>query len=223
MTWLPEEETPEIAKAKAPRASLHQSKEEMENDLLSTKAQLKCLQGNRLLMSAVFWSVLLPLDMVKCGLEAAKKHTDKTRGVSNHNMGPPHPHVWRSLLLHWIRAAQALDKKDLEKDIQILVTYSQQYSRVPEHHHLYIRQCRAKELRNDKGMVNWAISTLMGAEGPVVDKALMSVLAALGGDCRPGTAPACPIERKLQSWADNLTERLGGKKGGGKGGGKKEE
>ena len=159
---------------------------------------------------------MLPLDMVAPGIQAAKKHADQTRGQSGHKLGPPHPHVWRALLLHWVRAAEGL-KNPPTAAIAKLKAYCEDYCKVPQNHLMFIRQARAKEVRDEKGVVHWMLSPMLGDELVEVDKAIMEVVGAIGGDMRPGTAPPCPLERNLQKRADHLADRLGGGKAKGKG------
>ena len=91
----------------------------------------------------------------------------------------------------------------------------------PSKHIFFVRQARCKALKEDKGLVLWQLSSLLENHA-FVDKALLTVLESLGGDCRAGTAPPCPLERNLQKRADVLNVRLGKGKGGGKGKGSEE-
>jgi len=154
---------------------------------------------------------LTPLALVQPGIDAAKKHSELTKGKSRHGLGPPHPHVWRAVLQAIIQAAKALEQETLAKvspSIEVLEAYAKAYNEVPGKHLFFIRQARAKKLDNGMGLLSWQVSSLM--ENPSsVDRALITVLEVLKGDVRAGSAPPCPLERSNQKRIEVLLKRLG--------------
>ncbi len=217
MEWIDgETDVPAMARKVRAVAAEGQTQEALERELNTLKMNAHAAQTNRLLMSGVFWSALCPEALGQKALAAAKQHGDSTRGVSRHNKGPPHPHVWlaflRSVLL------EAKKNNDLEGEtgaaIQVIQEYVDAYVKVPAQHMYFISQARVKVIKDEKVVVNWALSRLLEAPHRV-DQALMRVLGMLKCDVRAGTAAASPIERQNQVYIEKLNIALG--KGQGKG------
>ena len=81
----------------------------------------------------------------------------------------------------------------------------------PTHAASFIRICRVKKTREEKGLLSYTLSELK-AEPAVTDPALHRIMTALGGDVRQGTAPPSELERTLQKDVDALNQQLGKKK-----------
>ena len=212
MTWMEdEEETPQPAAEKR-RGVGNTSREALLRELNALKITASLRQEMRFVLSIVSWSVLVPLDLAMTAIQAGKKHADRTRGKSKHTLGPPHPHVWRSFLTAVIKKAESLATRPTLLDT--VKTYLHNFSANPARHIFYVAQARAKEIKNQMVVVNWSLSKLL-KDGPEVDTAILQIMEAVGGDVRPGTSPATPMDRRLQTDIDVLSAQLS--KGQGKG------
>ena len=167
------------------------------------------MQMMRMLMSAVFWSVLLPIEMVKPSLTAAKKHADLTRGQSGHRLGPPHPHVWRAFLLEVTGKIDQLDQaaEPVKAACQTVNDYTKDFLATPSRHLTFIKQARAKALKENMGLIMWQLSPIT-ENAQEIDRALLLCMEAVKGDIRSGTAPPDPMERAIQKRIDVVSKRI---------------
>ena len=216
MTWMSLEDDTTSGKPSAKTRAVGNSDKDVlitQLNHLKLTAQLK--QEVRLLMSAVFWVALVPLEIAKPAIDTAKKFADKTRGVSKHNLGQPHPQVWRALLNTMITRIQATTVgQELKQYLDVLVHYYGEFTKDPLRHMCFIKQARVREVKDGKATVHWSLPTI-AENAPEIDRAIMECMVAVGGDVRAGTVAANPMERKLQQDIDSLNARLG--KGAGKG------
>ena len=218
MQWMdletskPEEQGPaKVRMIGAVAGKEREDKEQMMINLNNMKILAQLKQETRLLMSVCFWVALIPLQLAAPAIATVKAHAEKTRGISNHRLGPPHPQMWRSFIHTILTTVQGTMKGPtpaLDKETKILTDYFDKLSANPKHHILYIRQARVKEVKDGKAVVNWALSPLLDNTNEV-DKSLMAMLEHMGGDIRVGTAPADPMERQLQKDIEKLAEKAG--------------
>lgn len=219
MQWLPESGTEHTTKTQRVGAT---NQEDLMDQLNNRKLEAQLAQQIRTVMSACLWTALLPIAMIQPALDAAKSHADRTRGVSGHSLGPPHPHIWKAMLETIVASAKEFHAKTPSKVIEDyrspLLKYMEAVMTNPANHMWFIKICKAKELTDKKGLISWQLSTLY-EESVKVDQSLMKSFEVRGADIRSGQAPAGPLERNVQAQIDTLNSRLG--KGGGKGKGDK--
>ena len=152
MDWLGEEPAHVTQFAKMARSAEKdtQTWESKSSELLSAKAHMKSLQAVRLLIAAVFWSVLLSTEVLQPGKDAAIKHGDQTRGRPGHKLGPPHPHIWRAVLMSIIRHCELLEEHLIPREsLELIKTYLKDYSANPSKHLFFIRMVRVKPLKEE--------------------------------------------------------------------------
>ena len=190
--------------------------EEKIGDLNSLKIQAMLLQRSRLLMSAAFWTVLMPAVLLKGAAATAKKHTEQGRGISGHKFGPPHPHIWKKALEDIVEQAMTVTGQTAAQTeaLRKMETYIEAYSKDPSKHIFFIKQCTVKMIKNDRAVLTWKLSPLL-EEAAQVDKALIVVLEMVGCHVEAGTQAADPMERALQRRIDAKSVAMG--KGRGKG------
>ena len=90
-----------------------------------------------------------------------------------------------------------------------------EFTKQPANHLLFVKSCKVRELKNQKSLLTWHVSPLC-PKASEVDRSIIMLTNALGGDLRSGSAPADPMERALQASIDSIKERLGKGKGKGK-------
>ena len=216
MQWMGEEEgdADMPASAKVRVVEKTGSKEMLENELNQLKATASLLQRMRLCMSVCFFTVLVPLEFAATALAAAKSHANKTKGVSMHKLGPPHPHVWRAVLMQILAATQANTEQAAVQAKNIVQDYMDQYLKDPAKHLFFVRQARVKELKQGKALISWQLSSLLDVPAQI-DRALICLFETVEGDIRTGTAPPCTLERANQKRLEEvikLLEKMNGKK-----------
>ena len=100
--------------------------------------------------------------------------------------------------------------------IKEIEDYRQAFEADPSAHHVYVRQARVRQLKDNKVLISWSVSPLH-ERAQQVDKSILGVFKALGCDIRTGAAPPLPLERKMQEHIQELSRALGHDKGKGKG------
>ena len=116
------------------------SKEMMEAELFQCKINAKLLQQARCASSCMFLSSMVKIDLCNPGKEAARKHTEVTRGQSGHKKGPPHPQIWRATVKKLITEAEAKPELENSEALKELKNYRDRYQADPTQHMYFVKQ-----------------------------------------------------------------------------------
>ncbi len=221
MQWIEDEPDLGPAVGGPPAAKVRvvntEDKEAMERELNHLKMSAQTRQDLRMTMAAIFWCALIPLELAKGAIAAVKRHGEQTRGVSNHGRGPPHAQLWKTLVSDVCKAlAQVAELGPTDNEaLKCLQDHHKEYMQTPANFWMFIGQARVKEVKNEKAILHWSMANTLDNKVHV-DRALIHALTKLGGDIRPGNAPANPLERRAQTDIEALAFRLGKGKGRGK-------
>ena len=85
------------------------------------------------------------------------------------------PHVWKAVLEKILSVTQEATEESVTKAVQSIKTFTSQYCSALAKHLFYIKQARVKELRDEKGLISWQLSSLMSNTAEV-DRALIVLL-----------------------------------------------
>jgi len=202
----------------APAASAHRSQdvEALTRELNTLKLVSNTAQKQRLTMSIIVWTLLVPIALVESAIKAAKQFGDANRGTSKHGKGSPHVHVYRHFLTSLldlskdaVKQATGQVEEHCNQAIKIVSAHLEAFIQSgPKKGYFHVRQCRARTTRNEsKGILIFEVSQLL--ENPRdVTLAIVFLAEYLGSEVLEGTEAMSDLERAAQKDIETIQAAL---------------
>ena len=166
---------------------------------LLMKSNLKLSADVRALQSATFRTCLIPAQasFVVKAKEASQKYNDLVQAAGkNHNLGPPHVHVWAALTVEASVHLSGEDRARVEEHAKSVDSPDKLLSDV-----LY---CRVAQAYGGKQVKIYITTT--EALRPVAD-AFFIAFKTQGGEEKFGQAPKGGLERELQALLEEIQSK----------------
>jgi len=219
-TWMDMDEPapaqPAKMRAVEQTANAGMNRDQLQVQLTHMILTMQNTQQARLVASAVWHTYMGDESLVTAPMATTKKFADQTRGQSGHKYGSPHVQAWRSWTTDLATKAEAVDtgkeqENGMAAAITVLKKHIAEYEQAtPKNGHRFIAQFRARLTKEQKGVVQYCLSSLMEPSAKQqLDSALAVILEGLKAEYKVGTAPASECERKLQTAIDDTKRALG--------------
>ena len=131
-----------------------------------------------------------------------KGYSERTKGRKGHDEGPPHPHIWNSLLM-----ATAKDPALEPGDQDLLNAYAQAWKgKGPLALCDEIRCCRTKKCFDTK-YLNLFVKVREGTQSAVVWGIIKKRMVLTGSIMREGLAPQSNMEREIEKFLELFKSR----------------
>ena len=160
--------------------------------------------SNRMLISACIDVISLLSSSVWAISATAegKGYSERTKGRKGHDEGPPHPHIWNSLLM-----ATAKDPALEQGDRDLLNAYAQEWrGKGPLALCDEVRCCRTKKCFDTK-YLNLFVKVREGTQSAVVWGIIKKRMVLTGSIMREGLAPQSNMEREIEKFLELFKSR----------------